>query len=87
MLSKEYTIRNATGLHARPAALIAHEIKKYDASLKFIKDGNCVQISSVIHILSMGLVQHDTITIETEGTDEIAAIAAIIDLLDSFDNH
>lgn len=87
MLTKEYTIANATGLHARPAALIAHEIKKHDASLKFIKDGNSVQIRSVIHILSMGLVQHDKITIEADGPDEVAAMTAIIKLLDSFADH
>lgn len=87
MISKEYTISNATGLHARPAALIANEIKKHDATLKFIKDGNPVQIRSVISVLSMGLVQHDKIIIETDGTDEVVAMNAITTLLDSFVNH
>lgn len=76
-------LKNALGLHARPASLVTKEAIKYESQIKIIKDNNEYNARSMIGILSMGAVSGDRLTIVADGADEIEAVEALKNLVDS----
>lgn len=86
MVSKQTTIVNATGLHARPASAFVMEAKKYqsDITIKDVaKDGNPVNAKSIMMILAAGLGTGATVEIACDGPDEAEALDALIALVDN----
>ena len=86
MVSKQTTIVNATGLHARPASVFVAEAKKYDCSVtvkNVDKDTAPVNAKSIMMILAASLGCGTTVEIACDGADEQAALDAIIALIDS----
>ena len=67
MVSKQTSIINATGLHARPASVFVTEAKKYQCKM----------------ILAAGLGTGTKVEIACDGEDEQAALDALIALIDS----
>ena len=43
MVEKNVTIKNETGLHARPAASLVQFVKKFDESIEIILDKMCIR--------------------------------------------
>lgn len=71
------TLHNSLGLHARPAAMLARLASSYDAELEI----NGVDATSVLALMSLGLVNGDTLDIRATGkdaNDALDAVAAII---------
>ncbi|HWB28302.1 MAG TPA: HPr family phosphocarrier protein [Chitinophagaceae bacterium] len=77
MISKDYLITAAEGLHARPATNLVRLGKKYTSIISLKKGEKTVKLNSMLNILSMALKGGDTITIITEGEDEAEAARAI----------
>ena len=75
MVSKQTSIINATGLHARPASVFVTEAKKYQC--------NPVNAKSIMMILAAGLGTGTKVEIACDGEDEQAALDALIALIDS----
>lgn len=73
----EYTINDPLGIHARPAGLLAKEAKKFTSLCTITKDGQTRKLTQLMMLMSMGIRQGDTVTIQAEGADEEAAIAAL----------
>ncbi len=71
------TIKTETGLHARPAAALVNSVAKFESQVTIIKEGQEANLKSILSLLSLGVEQHDTITIKIEGKDEDQVIAAI----------
>ena len=78
MVSKQTTIINATGLHARPASVFVTEAKKY-----VDKDTAPVNAKSIMMILAAGLGTGTKIEIACDGPDEQEALDALVALVDS----
>lgn len=86
MVSKETTIINATGLHARPASVFVSEAKKYecDVTIRDLDKGKPpVSAKSIMMILAAGLGTGSKIEIACDGADEQEALDALIALVDS----
>lgn len=86
MVSKQTTIVNATGLHARPASVFVAEAKKYDCAVtvkNVDKDTAPVNAKSIMMILAAGLGCGTNVEIACDGADEQAALDAIIALIDN----
>ncbi len=81
MFKQEVTIKNDTGLHARPASLFVMEASKFASDIKVIKNGKEYNAKSIIGILSMGAKKGDNILIQAEGNDSMEAIEAIVKLV------
>ena len=84
MVSKQTTITNATGLHARPASVFVTEAKKFESNvtLKNVdKDSAPVNAKSIMMILAAGLGTGTKIA--CDGPDEQAALDALIALVDA----
>ncbi|KXB35685.1 HPr family phosphocarrier protein [Atopobium deltae] len=86
MVSKQTTIKNATGLHARPASAFVMEAKKYQSNITIadIDKGTApANAKSIMMILAAGLGTGATVEISCDGPDEQDACDALIALIDS----
>lgn len=83
MFSKEITIMNATGLHARPASMFVQEAGKYKSEVNVVKDGKKINAKSIMGIMAGGLAKGTVISIEAEGEDEQQAVDALIALVEN----
>ena len=72
-----YTIKDALGIHARPAGLLAKEAKKFSSVCTIIKGDQTKKLTQLMMLMAMGVKQGDTVTIQAEGADEDTAIAAL----------
>ena len=72
-----YTITDPVGIHARPAGLLTKEVKKYASTFTLTKGDKSADMSKLMKLMSLGVVQGDTVTIKVEGPDEETAAAAI----------
>ena len=77
MLEFRYVIKDETGLHARPAGMLAKEAKKYTCVCTLTKEGTTVKASQLMKLMSLAVKQGDTVTVAAEGEDEDTAIAAL----------
>jgi phosphocarrier protein len=80
-IEKEITIKNAQGLHARPAALFVQIISKYQSEVNVKKDGETVSGRSIMGLLTLGIQKNTRIIIEAEGDDAEQVINEIVELL------
>ncbi|MBM7624172.1 HPr family phosphocarrier protein [Sporohalobacter salinus] len=76
-------ITNKTGLHARPASMFSEIANQYQADVTVIYKDKEVNGKSVMTIMSLGVSQGEEITIIVEGEDEIQAVTALTDLIES----
>lgn len=77
MIKKNMTINIATGLEARPVAILVQEASKFDSSV-YIESGNKkVNAKSIMGMMTLGLVASEDVTVVAEGPDEEEAIAEI----------
>jgi len=83
MFTKEITLTNKTGLHARPASLFVKEASKFSSVIMVAKNGKKYNAKSIIGVLSMGAGNGDTISIIADGNDEVEAVEALINLVKS----
>ena len=74
MVTKELTIINKLGIHARPAA-------KFDADIVVEKDGEEVDGKSILGLMMLAVGHGSKITITAEGKDEQEALNALEDLI------
>ena len=70
MKTFDYTIKDAMGIHARPAGLLVKEVGKYQSKISLTKDGKTVDAARLMAVMSLGVKCGDTITVSVEGDDE-----------------
>ena len=87
MYSKQTTIANITGLHARPASdfIAAANKFKSDITIRRLQGEDLEEANakSIVHLLTLGLSQGEDVEISAEGDDEQLAVDSLIDLIDS----
>ena len=77
MKELQYTIKDACGIHARPAGLLVEVVKGHASTATIEKDGKSCDMRKLMALMGMGVKQGDTVTIKVEGDDEDAAAEAI----------
>lgn len=83
MVSKEVTIKNRAGIHARPAALLVQTANEFESQIYFEKDHNRINGKSIMGIITLGAGYNTTLIISAEGPDEEEAVNAIITLFEN----
>lgn len=78
MITKMVTLKNAEGLHARPASILATTASKYKCNIILIAGDKKINAKSVLNIMSAGFKGNSEITIECDGEDEKQAMEAIL---------
>ena len=75
MKTFDYTIKDAMGIHARPAGILVKEAKSYDSVIKVTKDGKSAESKKLMALMGLGVKKGDTVTVSVEGGDEDAVAA------------
>ena len=80
-LSRDLTIVNRKGLHARATAKFVQCCERFDATITVSKDGETVGGSSIMGILTLGAAKGSTILVSADGHDAEAALDALAALV------
>ncbi|MFP5379272.1 MAG: HPr family phosphocarrier protein [Vicinamibacteria bacterium] len=83
MTSREVTIRNQLGLHARAAARFVHLAARYQSQIRVARDGRAMDGKSIMGILLLAAAWGTTVTISADGPDERDAVEALAALVTS----
>ena len=78
MISRDVTIQNNVGLHARPATFFIQKANSYKSSIWIEKDDRRVNAKSLL-----GIVKGMTITLIADGSDEQDALDGLAALIDT----
>lgn len=81
MLERKITIKNKLGLHARAAAKFVKVANRFNSSVKIIKDENEIDGKSILGILTLAATKGTKIILRISGSDEAAALRALINLI------
>jgi phosphocarrier protein HPr len=76
-LTKELTIVNKQGIHARPAALFVKTASRFACDILVEKDGERVNGKSIIGLMMLAAGPGSKLTIHADGADAHAAILEI----------
>lgn len=79
-----FELKNDTGLHARPAALLAKTAAKFKGKITLRVGAKSTDAKSIMALMSLGLKKGDVFTLSTE-EDEAAMV--IEKLINSNFNH
>ncbi len=85
MYSKITTIVNASGLHARPAAVFAKLAGAYESKVttrNITKASSALDATSMLSIMMLAAKQGDEVEIAAEGADEEKAVDELVQLLE-----
>jgi len=80
MIKKNFQINNKSGLHARPAALLAQTAAKFQSKVSIVKDGQEVDGDSILGIMMLAAEFGSEITVTVNGKDEKEVIKKIEEL-------
>ncbi len=83
MITRELTIINKLGLHARAAAKLVKLAARFNADIDVDKDGQRVNSKSIMGVMMLAASCGSTITLYADGPDEQSAIEAISELVNN----
>ena len=81
--TRELTISNKRGLHARASARFVKCAEGFRAAVKVVRDGQSVGGTSIMGLMMLAAGPGATILVETSGPDAKAALDALAKLVDS----
>ncbi|MGH2662352.1 MAG: HPr family phosphocarrier protein [Actinomycetota bacterium] len=77
------TLRNASGLHARPAKVFARSAAASSGDVVLVKGGKEVNAKSVLSVLTLDCRQGDEILIRTTGDGAEEVLAKLVGLVEA----
>lgn len=77
MKTFSYTIKDAQGIHARPAGELVKIAKTFACEIKIGKGTNMVDCKKIFGIMGLGAKQDDAVTFSFQGEDEEKAFDAV----------
>lgn len=80
-LTKELTVRNKLGIHARPAAMFVKTASRFTAEIMVEKDGETVNGKSIMGLMMLAAGPGSKLTVHANGTDAQDAVTEIEALL------
>jgi phosphocarrier protein len=82
MLTRDITISNKLGLHARAAAKLVGLANGYGASVVLEKEGQRVNGKSIMGVMMLAASKGTVLQIQIEGEGEEEAMRALVALID-----
>jgi phosphocarrier protein FPr len=79
--SAPLTISNPSGLHARPAAVLASSAKRFSADIQVKRGHDSVNARSVVGIMGLEIAHADRVEIIASGPDAAEAVKALSQLI------
>jgi phosphocarrier protein HPr len=81
MLTRETEIINKLGLHARASAKLTQMAGKYQSEVWMAKGSRRINAKSIMGVMMLAAGKGSTVTLETDGPDEQAAMDALLALI------
>lgn len=82
-MEKILTVKNASGLHARPAGMVVKTASKFNSDISFEYNGKTINAKSIMGVMSLGLGKDNQVKIIVKGSDQEDAINAISELFET----
>jgi phosphocarrier protein FPr len=79
--SEQLVISNASGLHARPAAVLASRAKQFTANIRLKRGTDEVNARSVVAIMGLEIARGDRVEIVASGSDADEAVRSLSGLI------
>ena len=76
-LTKELTIANKLGIHARPAALFVKTANRFACEIFVEKDGEKINGKSIMGLMMLAAGPGSKLTLHVKGADAMTAIAEL----------
>ena len=83
MYTREITVKNEVGLHARPATYFIQKANEYKSTIWVEKEERRVNAKSLLGVLSLGIIGGTTIKVIADGSDETEAVEGLVSLVES----
>ena len=81
MISREIDIINKLGLHARASAKLTQLAGKFQCEVWMSRNQKRVNAKSIMGVMMLAAGMGSTVTLETDGADEQAAMDALVELI------
>ena len=81
-MTKDLTIQNRLGLHARPSAMFVKTCNRFKCEIWVEKDGERVNGKSIMGLMMLAAGLGSRLRVSCEGADELAAMEEIERLLE-----
>ena len=81
MIAKEVTVKNSSGLHARPATLLVKKASSFKSDVSIEYNGKKANVKSLIGVLSLAVTKDALIKVVASGDDEALAVEEIVKLV------
>ena len=85
MYTREITVKNEVGLHARPATYFIQKANEFKSGIWVEKEERRVNAKSLLGVLSLGIMKGTTVTLIADGSDEKEAVDALAELIENLD--
>ena len=83
-MQQDITIINKLGLHARASAKLTQLASSFKCEVMLSRNNRRVNAKSIMGVMMLAAAKGATITIETHGEDEDAAMKAIVALINDY---
>ena len=83
MVSHKMIITNPSGLHARPASVLAMAAGKCRSNVVMIYGEKKIQVKSVLNIMAAGVKTGSEVEIQCEGATEAEYLKTLVTLIES----
>jgi phosphocarrier protein len=83
MISREFSISNKLGLHARPSAQLTQVASRFEAEVHIAKGGRRVNAKSIMGVMMLAAGQGSVVVVDADGPDEDQAVEAVGELIRS----
>ena len=77
MRTFDYKIKDESGIHARPAGLLAKLAGEFESEITISSGEKSAEIRRLIAVMGMGIRCDDMVTLTITGSDEQAAAEAV----------
>lgn len=81
MIERELLIENRLGLHARATAKLVQLLSGFNCDATLSAKGRQVNAKSIMGVMMLAAAKGSTVTVETDGDDEVEAIEALARLI------
>lgn len=83
MVNQKVTIKNKSGIHARPAGELAKVAKNCKSDTLMLLDNKIINIKSVLNLMAAAIRQGTEVVIQCSGENEEADLQLIVDAINS----
>lgn len=84
MLQHDVLIINKLGLHARASAKLTRLASEFPCEVWLSRAGRRINAKSIMGVMMLAAAKGSTITVETDGENEQAAMDAIVALINDY---